>query len=252
MHRKILALCAALVALGALAVAPSIASAAVTLQETVAGETAKVAVGKKIITTTDPGSVATFSGGFGAIECNENIMTGTVTQNNGTEVRGTIEGAWFQSNLNETGTKCKSPFGAVTVTVPALTNMGGKSHWCIRTVPTKDEWELWGNNCGTEPGTGELTFVLDFSSMTWSYKKTGSVKGTFTTVGSTHEAATLSHEGSEFVTEQTSSSFLCPANGVLKNFKFNMYTDTDAALTSGDEKAFPGNIEDPVFFNPVE
>lgn len=250
MHRKILGICAALVALGAFAVVPSLASAAnVTLEQTEGGVT--VPVTKPIVADTDPGTTALFEGSFGKTECNENVMTGSIAKNNGTEVRGTIERAWFQSNLTTSATKCASTLGAVTVTIPALTNEGGKGHWCIRTVPGEDRWELWGNGCETEPG-GELTFVLDFASMTCSYKRSGSVTGEYTTTASTHEAATLElKDEPEFVTD-TSSSIFCPANGKLKVFKFKLYTDADATGVNGDFHEFGAQpTANPVFFNPV-
>ena len=254
MHRKILGICAALVALGAFAIAPSMASA-ITLQDTEGGLTTKVEVGKKVVALTDPGTIAKFSAGIN-VECNENILTGSVHKNDGIESQITIEAAWFQSNLADAPnekTECWAPSTGqtVTVTIPDLTNSGGKLHWCIRSIPNKDEWEVWGNNCTTDPTTGKFTFILDFTGgITCSYERTTPIKGTFTTVKE-HQSMTLSHPGAEFKTD-TSSSIFCPASGTLSEFKFNVYTDTEGAIGNVHSKrAFVTPVGDEIFANPV-
>jgi hypothetical protein len=104
MYRKILGFCAALVALGAPALAPSLASAH-TLQDTEVGKTVPVKVGNHIWADTDPGTVAIFTGPWGSVECNENIMTATVTKNNGEQIQATIEKAYIQSNSTAEATE---------------------------------------------------------------------------------------------------------------------------------------------------
>jgi hypothetical protein len=251
MSKKILAICAALVAFGALAIAPSMASASLTLQETEGGVTVTVAKEKKIIADGTGTSLFTDPATGGKVSCNENVMTGTVVKNDNNEIQATIEAAWFGSNLTTDGTKCSGGLlGNITVTVPGLTNAGGKQHWCIRTVPGKDTWQLWGNSCGTEPGTGELTFVLDLSSGTeCKYKKTGVVEGTFNTTN-THETLELTLSGEpEFARE--AGAFPCPAAGKLSNFIFAIYTDPDEKIVSGDVHAFTsGPTANPLFVTP--
>jgi hypothetical protein len=254
MNRKNLVICAALVALGALAIAPSMASAAATLQDTSGGLTTKVAVGSKVILDTDPGTVALTEGAFGKFECNENVLTAEVVKNepNG-EARLTITAGYFQSDLNASGTDCKSTLGEVVITTPALTNFGGTNHWCIRTIPGKDEWELWGNGCTTEPGSGELTFVDDFTSgMTCSYKRAGAIKGSYTTTAGTHGPATFTLEGEPEFKTDTSSSIFCPASWKWKVVKFNLYTDTSTEPNGWTIPFTTGETADPVFVNPVE
>jgi hypothetical protein len=249
MHGKILEICVSLLALGALAVAPSMASASVTTRDTVNGVDTTLAVGAHVIG--DSTGTMLINGSFGTFECNENVLTGTVAKNNGTEVQETIEAAYVQSNFTTEGTKCRSTLGNVTVTIPALTNAGGKSHWCIRTVPGTDNWEMWGNSCGTEPGSGELTIAFDFSSMTCSYKRTKAVHGTFTTDAGKHEPATLKlSEEPEFTTD-TSSSIFCPANWKLKEFDFDFYTDSDVELVKGDVHTYGSQpTANPIYFAP--
>lgn len=253
MQRKILAICAALVALGAFAIVPAMASAA-TLKDTNAkGETEPVALNSKIIATSTGTSV--FSGGL-TVECNENIMTGEVDKNNGTEAQITITHAYFQSNFTTEGTKCKSGSGPVTVTIPGLTSGGGTKHWCLRNVPAKDEWELWGNNCTTEVGSGELTFILDLAGVECAYKRTTVVKGTYTTSAAEHLAATLTMtndknekgEDEGFVTfSKESGGILCPTTGRLSNMVFDVYTDTEATVEN-KHLTYPFKAQsDPIF-----
>jgi hypothetical protein len=228
MHKKILAICAALVAIGALAI-PAAASAAVTLRE----GGASLAAGAKITATqdtTDPISVFSASGLL--VECNENWMTGVIHRNDGTNVEGTIESAKFQSNLNETGTACKSPqLGPTTVTIPILTNEPktgegrGEGHWCIKNIAGEDKFEVQGRAC-TSTGTQTLTFILESSIATCSYTRSTPVSGTFTTTTGAN-ATTLSVTGEpEFSRE--SGGILCPAVGKITKMKFELFTDPDA------------------------
>jgi hypothetical protein len=251
MYRKILGICAALVALGALTVAPSMASASVTIRDTVSGVDTSMATGAKIIA--DSTGTSVFTGSFGKVECNENVMTGSIAKNNGTEVQATIEAAYFSSNFTTEATKCRSTLGNVTVTVPALTNEKATSHWCIRTVPGADEWELWGNNCGTAVGSGVLTYILDFSGMTCSYKREGTVTGTFTTdANHAHVAGTLKLSGEPEFTTDESSSIFCPATGKLQEFDFDLYTDPDASIVHGDSHSYGSQpTPNPVYFENV-
>jgi len=223
MHKKILAICAALVALGALVVAPTMASAA-TLKDTTTGAVEDtLAVGAKILAISEETSV--FQAGSLNVECNENYLTGEVHQNNGTQILGTITHAKFQGPESET--KCKSSLGATRVTIPALTNEGGTGHWCVQSVPEEDKFQVFGRSC-TEAGNGVLTFVLDAPlGVTCRYKRELPVTGTLTT-NTNHEAATLSVTGEPVFNREETSSGLCPPAsepGKIKSMKFRLYTD---------------------------
>jgi hypothetical protein len=249
MNRKIPAMCAALVALGALMIAPAMASAAHTLQDTVGTETVKVELGKKIVAESE--ETSEFVSPLLTVRCNENIITGSVHKNDGAEIQGTIEDAWFQSNLNPEGTACRSTAGAVvTVTVQLTNELAKTHHWCIRTVPKTDKWQIWGNNCTTDPvkEPGTFTFALHTGGITCYFIRTELIEGTFTTVNAEHKATTLTMSGEpKFVTEAgTSHSSFCPSSGTLKNFKFNVYTDGEAT-----SNAYPPANNGPVFINPV-
>lgn len=219
MHKKILAICAALVALGALAI-PAAASAAVTLRES--GTT--VPVGAKITANGEEESI--FAGGELTVKCSENWITGEVVKNNGTNVEGTIESAAFQGA--EAGTKCNggSLLGPTTVKIPALTNTGdpgtgtGTGHWCIKNIAGEDKFEVLGRKCGgTE--TSVLTFILE-GNITCTYKReTTPVTGTSNTTAN----ATLTVTGEPTFNKEAVSNILCPATGKIIQMKFTLSTD---------------------------
>jgi hypothetical protein len=232
MHRKILALCAALVALGALALAPAMAAAA-TLKDTVSGVDTTIPVGAKIKAISEETSV--FSIGEFNLECNENFMTASVVKNDGTNFEATIEDARFQGPESET--KCKSGLGAVKVTIPALTNEGGNGHWCLKNVVGEDKVEVFGRSCGgTGPGT--FTFIMHAPlGVTCVYKREAVINGTYTTDGGTHVAGTLSVTGNpEFVVD--GSNFFCPTGTPkITTMKFKTYTDNGTVTNEWDDAA---------------
>jgi hypothetical protein len=219
MHKKILAICAALVALGALAI-PAAASAAVTLREhTAGGINDVVEVGKKVTALNDGDS--TFKGGELSVTCTNNHMTGTVVKNdhvNGVQI--TLEKASFKGTKTEEKCDGGSLMGATRVTIPALTNEGGTGHWCIKNIAGEDRFEVIGANCGTASGT--LTFTLE-GNISCTYTRSASVTGTYTT---TTTPSTLSVTGEPTFTKEA-GSFLCPAEGKISIMKFNIYTDTE-------------------------
>jgi hypothetical protein len=213
MYRKILGICTALIAFGAFAILPAMASASPVLTEK--GTVGGLPTGTKI-TATNTGD-AIFQAGSLSVKCNENWLTGTVVKNNGSEIEGTIENAKFQASY-KTETRCDGGelLGATRVKT-TLTNEGGKTHWCIKSTKTADQWELLGAGCGS---AGELTFILE-GNITCSYKRSGSVGGTFTT---NEEPAKLTVTGEpEFVKDE--GSFLCPASGKITTMVFDLYTD---------------------------
>jgi len=207
MHKKILAICAALVAL---AVVPAAASASPVLTDT-AGKA--VSVGSKITATNDESIVFTGSNGVN-VTCAHSEMTGTVHANTGTLIEGTIEGATFTGTG---GGKCSSNgLGEVTVTIPALKDQGGTGHWCIKTTKTTHQWELQGRAC-TSTAAQTLTFILHTAVGECIYDRTTSVVGTFTT---NVVPATLAMTGEPEFTRENSNVF-CPSSGKL-DAKYNL------------------------------
>jgi len=243
MHRKMTGLFAALVAFGVFALVPAISSAH-GLTDTSGGVTTKVAVGSKIAAYNENGSTVKFNAGGLVIECNETTLLGTVNANPhtvGGAVLGTIEDAYFRGSQPET--KCKSTLGDSMVTIPALTQAGGTSHWCIKSTPETDKFVVEPHNCGG--AGGEFTFLLDApGNVVCGYTRTANLTGTFTTTAATHTAATLALDANQTLTKHV-GGFLCPASGSLVEFNFEMFTDT-AGTTPGTWRDVK-NTADPIW-----
>jgi hypothetical protein len=242
MQRKMTGLFAALVAFGAFALVPAISSAH-GLTDTSGGLTTKVAVGSKIAAYNESGSSVKFNASGLVIECQETTLLGTVNANPhtvGGAVLGTIEDAFFRGT--EAETHCKSTLGRATITIPALTQAGGTSHWCIKSTPETDKFVVEPHNCGG--AGGEFTFLLHAGGTTCGYTRTANLTGTFTTTAATHAAATLSLDKEQALTKHV-GGFLCPASGKLEEFNFEMFTDT-AKTTPGTWRDAK-NTADPIW-----
>lgn len=203
MHKKILAICAALVAFAAL---PAMASASPHLTET--GGVA-VKVGSIIKATNTGNTVMTTS--FGNIECTSATLTGSVIKNSGTEIEGEISKATF-TGTGAGGTCTTSFLGNITVTPKKLP-------WCIKAGGklAADTFELVGAKCGS---TGSMEFTLDSSTVgECTYIKTA-VNGTFTT----GEKGDLTVSQQSF-TKSAGSGF-CPSSGSL-DMTFDLYTEVE-------------------------
>jgi hypothetical protein len=220
MHKKILAICAALVALGALAI-PAAASAAVTLRE--AGAT--VATGSGILTK-GLGEF-TCSAGELTVNCFKSEMAGTVVKNNGTTVELTIKTAKFGGTAAGEACTGSSFIGATTVDIPGL--VSGTSHWCIKNVPGEDKFELIGANCVTAAGT--LTFTLTGFFINCSYTRSTPVTGTFTTTTGSFGATTLTLGANQTF---NSEGGFCPATGSITRWGNVLNTTNGTTLQLDD------------------
>jgi hypothetical protein len=221
MAKKILAICAALVAF---AVVPAVASASPELQ-TSGG--AKVATGTAI-KATNVGNVV-FTTGFGSITCTKAEMTGEVVENSGTSIAGTIKTAHFTGNHDNT-TNCGTTIPGITM-VKVTAEVSSLSHWCLTSTP-EHKWHLRGGGCA-EPAKG-LKFTLHlFNSSTeaigsCSYERTaasGPIIGTYVTNVSPLELTVTS--GNVFT--RLGENFLCPSSGTL-DAKFKVQTSTGGEL----------------------
>jgi len=234
---------AALVAFGAFALVPAISSAH-GLLDTSGGATTTVTVGSRIVGYNETGTATKFVGSGLTIECQETTITGTVHANphlTGSGVQGTIEHAYFRGSESET--RCSSTLGPATITVPALTQaVNGTSHWCIKTNPGTDNFVVEPRNCTAVSG-GEFTFLLHAGGITCGYTRTTDLTGHFTTP-TDHTASTLTLDEDQALTKHV-GGILCPANGKLATFKFELFTDT-TANTPGiwDD---PENTKDPIW-----
>lgn len=220
MSKKILGICAALVALAALAI-PASASAAATLAETPGSNYETLKVGALITATNDGNAI--FEAGGGTVVCDHNWMTADVHTNDDTNgITGTITAAKFQGP--EAETKCSSSLlGPTKVDIPALTNEGGTGHWCIKNKAGTDNFEVLGRGC-TDSTNGPLTFTLT-GSITCTYTRSAGVSGHFTTTKEDPKAATLKVTGEPEFTKEAPSAFLCPASGKITQMAFYLYTE---------------------------
>jgi hypothetical protein len=241
MQRKILATCAALAALGALMIVPTLASAA-HLTDTSGVNTVKAE--GKIVAYNDVNTIPTLNASGLKVECKESVLTGTVFANPGGAagvVQGTLEDAWFQGETNDSGTptQCFAPLvgspATVKTNLTAGPTVGTKTHWCIETIKEKDEFQVVPRNCGGSGG--EFTFSVTVGALTCGFKRTAAILGTFVTVNAEHKAVTLKmNNGQEFTTDAvTGHSGLCPATGKLENFEFEMFTDKATTPAAGAE-----------------
>lgn len=247
MNRKLIGTFVAVLAFAGLAVFPAIGSAH-WLKETVNGVETIVMPPAKVVAYSEEGQQSLFQGSNGwKVECDENILTGSVHANhdNFANVHITIEDAWFQGK--EPGTACKSTLGAAKVTVPAVTNFGGASHWCIKTVVPTDNFILEPHNC-TGVG-GAFTFTVHMGGIKCGFERKENIEGTFTTGDVLNKPVTLTFNPNQnFVTDKVlEHSALCPPNWSVSLGAFEMYTDT--GVTSNQYRN-PLDTMDPVYMTP--
>ena len=269
MHRKILGLLTALVALGAFAAMPAIGSAATLTETTAGGVVHKVPAGAGIIGE-GTGATKLTSPGFEAlnIECNENVITGSVHRNSNSIIEGTITDAWFQGNYfaGDTHTPCRNNLGSKVFIRTNLTNDGTtverqvthkegnppidlRTHWCVEGNAVNDNFNVNPRNC-----TGVNTafrFSVHLPGLVCGFKRTTAIPGTFNTSNThTNVAELTTAEEIEFVTDSTikEHSGFCPAVGKLDNFSFPLYTDTNTTPTTGIH-AVPIIKTDPLYIS---
>jgi hypothetical protein len=243
MNRKIIGTFTALVALAAFAVAPAVSSAAF-LKETVGGQPLVIPAGAPVVAYNELGtSVKLVTPAF-TVECNEVTMTGRVHANhapNG-DVLVTIEDVWFRGD-EAIETRCTDNGTPAKVLIPAITNEGGKQHWCIKNPFNTDEFLLEPRNC-TEAVGGEFTFVIVTTGMACPYQRAANITGTVTTKDIENKPATFkANPGQEFKKE-AGAPFLCPESFKIENFLFEMYTDT---APTGPFYRDPASVMDPIF-----
>jgi len=219
MHKKILGICAAMVAFAAFAIVPAMAAASPVLTE----EGVPLLPGA-LITATSEGT-SEFNSGFINVACNDNWMTGSVVKNSNGAIEGTIEKASF-NNKNASGVTedCSSNLGATKVTIPGLTNEGGTQHWCIisNAETGKDKAQIVPHSCGGSGGV--FTFVLNNTpgGTICRYSRSASINATYETNVS---PATLKMEGEPEFTKDEPSSFFCSPTGKIKSLNFTLETD---------------------------
>lgn len=242
MNRKIIAICSALVAFAAFAIAPAVSSGAF-LKETVGGEPLVIPAGNKVVAYNEVGTSVKLVFPTFAVECNEVTLTGLVHANH--DVNGnvlvTIEDVWFRGD-EAIETRCTDNGTPAKVLIPAITNEGGKQHWCIKNPFNTDEFLLEPRNC-TEAVGGEFTFVIVTTGLSCPYQRAANITGTVTTKDIENKPVTFKANPAEFKKE-ANAPFLCPESFKLENFLFEMYTDT---APTGPIYRDPASVMDPIF-----
>jgi hypothetical protein len=209
MHKKILAICAALMAF---AVMPA-AALATNSPQLVEGGTA-VATGTLIQATNVGNTVMTDASGNTLLSCESATLTGSVTKNDGSNVEGNVTAASFNNVGSET---CTGSIGATKVTPNPATN---GLPWCLRSTSTMatHEFQLRGNECSK--ASRAIRFVLDLPfNIVCTYQRAAAVQGTYTTGAGT---TTLSISKQEFPLFE--GGFGCPSVGYL-DMTFKLETD---------------------------
>jgi hypothetical protein len=202
MHKKILAICAALVAF---AVAPAMASASPVLQE----GGVNVATGSGITATA---SNVLFTSSLGTVTCTKAVLHGKVSTNSGKLIEGNVESATFTNN---TGGPCTSWAGETTVTPENLP-------WCVQTTSTTNHtFKIRGGGCGA--AEKNLQFTLHFPGFSCKFSKSGGVTGTYTT-----GTGTLNSSAAEFALIE--GGFFCPSSGTLDATTWHLETSNGTAL----------------------
>lgn len=228
MGKKLILACMAVVALAAFAL-PAAASATPRLCET---------VGEKCETLVVPAPPATLkirahnvgptlftTGGATLVECTSAVLTGTLTENNATAVKGDVETAEFTGE--EAGSKCKSSFGGATA---VDTNIGNGVPYCLTASGATDTVSVRGGACTA--AARSITFVLTTTTIgTCKYSRATAFTGSITTHTSSSEDAigTLEESGTKF--EKEEGGVLCPASGGLV-MKFTLTTDNSPTFTT--------------------
>lgn len=195
MHKKILAICAALVAF---AIVPAFASASPVLTEE--GKAVGATAG---ITATNEGEII-FTTSAGKVFCNKSTLSGTLTTNSGSEIAGNVENSSYTGTGE--GGKCTSEFLG-QITVDTAENLP----WCIKAGGklTADTFEIRGGKCSET--ARNLTFTLTGGLGTCRYTR-ANVTGSITTNSDTKE---LVIGASQTFTKEEVSSALCPTSGTI-------------------------------------
>lgn len=214
MAKKIILACMAITAFAAF-VLPAAASASPRLCETTADHVTCHNVSGNV-TGTNVGNW-TFTTSAGHITCTAVVLTGNLTENSGTSIKGDITSATF--NGEGTGGDCVGPLGT---SVQVIVNEGNGLPWCItaNNEMKTDEFQTRGNSCNN--AARSITFRFNITGLNdCKYNKTTPVVGTFTTdnSGTTSEDAILTFSEQEWTLEEENRTSIfapaCPSTGKL-------------------------------------
>ena len=187
MSKKLIAACMAIALFAAFAL-PAAASASPHMTQGGVG----VAVGTSI-TGQNTGETV-FTGAFN-VRCSSADLSGTLTENSGTSIKGEIPVGNASFTGTGTGGDCTSALGSTKVTV--------NSKLCLQTTKTADQLEVTG--CGAN-----VTFTLEITGTGPCKYSTSRVLGTFTT---SPENAKVTVSEQEATKEE--GGIFCPSSGKL-------------------------------------
>jgi hypothetical protein len=201
MYKKLMMACMAITAFAAFVVAPAASAAPVLTEAGVAVKTGSTIMGHNTGETV-------FTGAFN-VRCTTAHLTGTLTSNTGTKIKGEIPVGSAQFTGTGTSGDCTSALGNVGVTV--------NSKLCLETVTGADTVITTG--CGAN-----VVFTLEVTGTGPCKYSTASVSGTFVT----NAAATVNV--SEQESKKSEGGIFCPSSGKL-DMDFDLYTSNFTALT---------------------
>jgi hypothetical protein len=213
MHKKILVICAALIAFAAMAAVPALASINLTLQKN--GSTVLTGT---LIQATNEGNIL-FDTSIGSLSCTGSTLTEKVTANSGSELIGIIESASFTGAGSEN--RCTTSFiGDVKYDSDNLP-------WCIKAGGklATDTFEMRGGGCSESSKSLQLTLT---GSATCIYTRPN-VTGSYTTNGT---QAILTIGASQIFNAAAGSGFICPSAFTLTGkYKLESHEPPPSALT---------------------
>ena len=216
MHKKITVAC---MAIAAFAIMPTTASA-VQIGETSGGIFSALAVGSQITGTQNGNSRMTDKNGNILVECSLGIMTGELTENGPTVIKGDITSAAFNT---AGGAACPSFLSSTSVVTTKIEDAGHIQTgvpWCLSTNKGTDTFEVRGGKCGE--AARALKFILDNSFAGECEYSKASIGGTFATDFSGQEAvATVDNTGAF---GKIRGGVFCPTEGYL-DMSFKLETD---------------------------
>ncbi|MGN6557270.1 MAG: hypothetical protein ACTHLH_04575 [Solirubrobacterales bacterium] len=199
MHKKLMLACMAIAAFAAFVVAPA-ASASPVLTDKNGGSTfGTIAVGASIKGTNE--GVTKFTASGFNVECNNDLLSGTVTENSGSSIKGEIPVGSASFKGTGTSEDCTSALGSAKVAVT--------SKLCLATA-AEDKVTVTG--CGAN-----VVFDLEVTGTGNCKYSTASISGTYAT--SADAKVTISEQSAA----KTEGGIFCPSSGKL-DMVFNLTT----------------------------
>jgi hypothetical protein len=214
MAKKILAICAALVAFAAV---PAVAAASPELQDHTG---AKVATGTGITAVNEGNITFTSLGGLSVITCSKVHMAGKLAENTGTTIGGSIESASFKGTGH--AEYCPTNFGGLVAQV-TTENLP----WCLHSAKL-GSWTIRGGACGAASKNLRFTLHL-YNSSTELRASCTYERATVTGTNNTSSTPLILTIGAEQTFSRVASAGvepgLCFSTGTLGG-KFKVTTST--------------------------